>query len=170
MVEKPDEVTGVVLAGGESTRFGGRGDNKAVAEYEGETFIERVVGSLTQTAPISNVVVVVRNQEQSDELARFLENTGFIYDDHDYSGPVAGIFGAVNEASAPWMFVCGCDMPFVSTSAVSWICDKGEDYDAVVPVDRCRDICHPLHALYRRDALAGVKPSLDKHGSMSMSM
>jgi len=156
--ERGKEVAGVVLAGGESRRFGGDEEDKAVAGFEGETFIERTVGALRSVT--GSVFVAVRNAEQERMLRRALDGADgvvFARDSDGFEGPVAGILGAAEASSSRWLFVCACDMPSVSEEAVTWTVERRcPGCDAVVPHDG-EPRPQPLHSLYRRESLLGIK-------------
>lgn len=164
MTDKRDagDTVGVVLAGGDSTRFGGSNDNKAIATLNGDTFIERIavtVDTLSQNPP----TVAVRNGEQRDEIDRFLNRrVRYVYDEPSFSGPVGGLFAAAEKADARWLFVCACDMPLISREAVSWLFGKLRESnenslpDALVVLDE-EGKPEPLHSIYRREALLELK-------------
>ncbi|EMA06295.1 molybdenum cofactor guanylyltransferase [Haloferax denitrificans] len=172
--DAPD-ATAVVLAGGESTRFGH--GHKALATLDGEPLIRRVVGTLravTGRPPI----VAVRTADQRERLAAALPTTWdvrFVRDDPSLSGPLAGVAAAADAVTTPWLFVAGCDMPLLEPHAVAALFERAASRDgdrgdgeharsvssnddrgrlkppAVVPVSgHGRE---PLHALYRRAAV-----------------
>jgi len=162
------DATAVVLAGGESTRFGP--GHKALATLDGEPLIRRVVGTLravTGRPPI----VAVRTADQRERLAAALPrdwDARFVRDDPGLSGPLAGVTAAADTVTTPWLFVAGCDMPLLEPHAVAALfeCAARRDGDpgrsatadgyrldppAVVPVSEHGH--EPLHALYRRSAV-----------------
>ena len=152
------DVTGVVLAGGESRRFGGDGEDKAFASFGGETFIESTVGALRSVT--GSVVVAVRNAKKEKVIGRALngaDGVAVARDSDGFEGPVAGVLGAAEASSSRWLFVCACDMPSVSEEAVSWTVEKRRPgCDAVVLHD-VGSRPQPLHSLYRRESLLEVK-------------
>lgn len=160
MTSETDAVAGIVVAGGESTRYGER--NKLLVRFDDRPLVERVVaavGSVTATPP----VVVVRNQDQRAAIDAALESgieRRYTFDDPACDGPLGGIAGGLAEIDEPWAFVCAGDMPLVSAGALAWLEDRRTaSTDAVVPV---RDgVLEPLHALYACDPLRRELPSLD---------
>jgi Molybdopterin-guanine dinucleotide biosynthesis protein A len=88
-------VRGVVLAGGDSTRFAD-GD-KAVARIAGEPVISRTVTAL-QAATQREPVIVVGTQKERATYATAVEGTDvrFVFDAPAYDGPLAGIVGAAS--------------------------------------------------------------------------
>ncbi|QPV63575.1 molybdenum cofactor guanylyltransferase [Halosimplex litoreum] len=154
-------VRGVVLAGGRSTRFGDA--DKAVATLEGRPLVARVVDAVAETTERPPILSVATD-EQGERLANALGDRAVepVRDDPSLSGPLAGVAAAAAATDAPWLFVCGCDMPLVSPASVGALRARlaasaddraGErgDADAVVPVVDGYD--QPLHALYRRGAV-----------------
>lgn len=157
-------VTGVVLAGGDSRRFGD--ENKALATYRGETFIERAVGPLlavTDRPPL----VVTRNVTQRRTLAEQLPTSEitFVTDVDAYQGPLAGLVAAVTAASTPWLFVAGCDMPLLAPDAISWLGDYLEPGVDAVTVETTGGR-EPLHAFYRRSAVRQAVASLPSRAGL----
>lgn len=161
MIE-PSEVRGVVLAGGDSTRFDG--GNKAFAELDGRPLVAhavRAVDAVTAQVP----VVGVRSAAQRARVRAALPGSSrvrVVRDVEGLSGPLAGIYAAAEVAATPWLFVCGCDMPLVSTHSIAGLraVDGVERASAVVPRVDGRD--QPLHALFRRRWLLDVRPHLER--------
>lgn len=148
-----EQVTGVVLAGGESTRFGE--PNKAVARIDDAPLIRRVVDTV-RTAFRNAPVVAVRSRSQRDRVRNALadpDDVQFVFDADDFEGPIAGTIAASRAVQTPWMFVTGCDMPLLDEEAIAAVWEaRGTDADAVVPVD-ADGRPEPLHAGYRRSAI-----------------
>lgn len=147
-------VTGVVLAGGQSTRF--RGQNKATATLEGEPLLERVVSTLAM-ATSRRPVVSVRTAEQRRTYADILSTpVDFVFDLSTFEGPLAGLFAALKKIHTPWACVCGCDMPLLSRVAVEWLmtylpaADESETPPAALALRYPDGAVEPLHTLYRR--------------------
>lgn len=166
MIE-PSEVRGVVLAGGDSTRFDG-GD-KALAELDGRPLLAhavKAVDAATATAP----VVGVRSPAQRDRVrAALLEpsRVRVTRDVEELAGPLAGLYAAAEVVTTPWLFVCGCDMPLVTADSIAGLCavDGVERASAVVPRVDGRD--QPLHALFGRQRLLDVRPRLGDGDGLS---
>lgn len=162
-----DEVTGVILAGGQSRRFGDA--NKAVASLEGTPLLQRVLDAVRAGTPTDPVVAVrtAAQRRQYEGVLRSPEDVHFAFDDTTFRGPVAGVYGALERIETPWFFATGCDMPLLSPAAISWLRTQGggDASDAVVPVHE-EDGVEPLHALYRRTAVASVRGSLPSEVGM----
>ncbi|MFB6308112.1 MAG: molybdenum cofactor guanylyltransferase [Haloarculaceae archaeon] len=149
----PLDLTPVVLAGGGSTRFAD-GD-KALAEIGGQPMLARVVAR-TRAMTHERTMVAVNTSERAQRyrtaLADWTAAVGFVTDLDDFAGPMAGLAAAVERAGTEWLFVCGCDQPFVSSALVERLADHvTDDVEIVVPATDGET--HPLGALYRRTAV-----------------
>jgi molybdenum cofactor guanylyltransferase len=131
-------ITGAVLAGGRSVRFG---RNKALHQLGGRRFIEHAVESLS---PFCDPVLVVVN-----EVAPYLD-LGFtlVRDIIPHQGPLGGIYTALVFSINDWVFVKATDMPFLVPELASMVIEARKGFDAVVP--RLDDYYEPLLALYHR--------------------
>src|SRR2546429_5821648 len=98
------KVTGVIQAGGQSTRMGGR--PKALIELGGRPIIERVVAAL---APAVDAMLVVTN---TPELYAFLElpMIADVYPDH---GSPGGIHSRLKAAAGPAGLYVALRMPLL---------------------------------------------------------
>jgi molybdopterin-guanine dinucleotide biosynthesis protein A len=133
----------VVLAGGDSRRFGGR--DKALARVSGEPML-RLVSQAAAEVTDAPPVVAVRTAERAQTYSGMLETAEFVTDAPQPNGPIGGVEAALDHTTADWLFVCGCDMPHLAPSAIDWLFDHRGPAPAVVP--RSGDWYHPLHAWY----------------------
>lgn len=154
----PDRTHGVVLAGGDSTRFGEK--DKALANFEGEPLVSRAVSVLRQatgTLPI----LAARSDERAATLLEALPRLPTVSDDAMFEGPIAGLFAAAEAVSTPWIVVTGCDMPLVSEAAVRTLCDHADrGVDAVVPSDAGH--AEPLFGAYRTASIRDHRPDVSR--------
>lgn len=162
-------VSGIVLAGGQSRRFGE--EDKAVAVLDGSTFIERTVEAVCD-ATDDRPIVAVNDDEQHTTVLSTLESNvdpRFAFDAPSFEGPLSGLYGALPYVDNEWLFVTGCDMPRLSPAAVAWLAGHLRTTDsssgALVPV-HFDGGCEPLHAFYRRDAVADVQGGLWSDASL----
>ncbi|MFU8819168.1 MAG: NTP transferase domain-containing protein [Desulfurivibrio sp.] len=146
MTEQP--VTGVVLAGGRSSRFG---SNKALALYRGRPLIahatEVLAGLFARRLLITN----------TPEEYAFLDwpMTG---DLTPGAGPLAGIQAALEQLETERAFITACDMPRLDPELIRRLCACPGDWDVVLPAPGGRR--EPLHALYHRRILPEVDAAL----------
>ncbi|WP_132056748.1 molybdenum cofactor guanylyltransferase [Halorussus amylolyticus] len=151
---------GVVLAGGRSTRFGGR--DKAVADLAGVPMIRRVADRL---APVVDSLVVNCRTDQreavADAMAGYDRPVSFAIDPDPDEGPMAGIRTGLRATTAAYAAVVACDMPFVDPALVAHLFERADGRDAAVP--RPDEWFETTHAVYRADAMADAcEAALDR--------
>jgi molybdopterin-guanine dinucleotide biosynthesis protein A len=142
------KVTGVVQAGGKSTRMGG--NPKALIELGGRSIVERVVAALT---PVVDDVLVVTN---TPELYAFLglPMVADVYPDH---GSLGGIYSGL-RAAGEIAFTVACDMPFLHPDVVRLVVGRAGEGDVVIP--RVGEQWETMHAAYGRACLAPIEARL----------
>ncbi len=142
-------VTGVILAGGKSTRLP---PDKALMPVDGKRLIEHVAGVLGDAC--DNVIMVTDRPEAYSFLG-----LPAVADRYPGRGPLAGIHAALKVAPTPFVFVSACDMPFISVDLIRFSVSVAAGYDAVVPYpDGERP--EPAHALYGQTCLPHVERCL----------
>jgi molybdopterin-guanine dinucleotide biosynthesis protein A len=129
-----DNITGVVLAGGKSSRMG---QNKALLPFHDKPLIEIVAEKLASI--FSRVVLSVSDPNAFPHIG-----LPRIVDRYPERGPMGGIT-SVLESGEKNTFCVACDMPFLNTALIERICTFAKS-DAVVPV--WHDRPEVLHALY----------------------
>lgn len=142
-------VTGVILAGGVSSRMGG--GNKALLLRNGVPLIEwvyRVMAGLFQ-----EVIVVTNSPEQYPFLS-----CRKVPDLYPGKGVFAGIHSGLMHSSEPAIFTVACDMPNLNAALIRHICSRSEGVDLVIPATAKG--FEPLHALYRRSCLPALEELL----------
>jgi molybdopterin-guanine dinucleotide biosynthesis protein A len=141
-------VTGVILAGGSSSRMG---SNKALLPCPGGLFIETVH---RQLADIFSDVLLVTNTPDHYAFLRCRTVTDLI----PGAGPLAGIHGALSHCTTPYIFVVACDMPWLQAAMIRHLVAAAAGYDVVIPHgDKGQEA---LHAVYGKGALPAVTQAL----------
>jgi molybdopterin-guanine dinucleotide biosynthesis protein A len=147
--------SGIVLAGGRSTRFG---REKSLELVEGKRMICRAIDSIC--GAVDEVIISVRDERQRDLLVPFVGSYRFVFDQVEGIGPIAGLSSAFKEAKGDYAVVVACDMPYVSIDAIELLFRRAEGHDAAVP-RHDNGLVEPLHAVYRRasmiDAIAASR-------------
>jgi molybdopterin-guanine dinucleotide biosynthesis protein A len=142
------KVTGVVQAGGKSTRMGG--NPKALIKLGGCSIVERVVAALT---PAVDDVLVVTN---TPELYAFLglPMVADVYPDH---GSLGGIYSGL-RAAGEIAFTVACDMPFLHPAVIRLVIERAGEGDVVIP--RVGAQLETMHAAYGQACLAPIEARL----------
>ena len=140
-----EEVTGIILAGGKSSRFG---SNKALSRIDGDRLIERLcraVGSVT-----GRMMLITHTPEDYAFLK--LESRKDLV---PRCGPIGGIYTALRTADTPLCLCVACDMPFVRPEFLEYMVERSSGYDVVVPVNHGRE--EPLCAVYRETCVPAIE-------------
>jgi molybdopterin-guanine dinucleotide biosynthesis protein A len=142
-------VTGVIQAGGKSTRMGG--EPKALLELGGRRIVERVLDAI---APVVDDVLIVTN---TPELYGFLglPMVADVYPDH---GSLGGIFTGLGAARGEAAFTVACDMPFLHPEVARLVVERAGEGDVVIP--RVGAQLETLHALYAKACLPSIETRL----------
>jgi molybdopterin-guanine dinucleotide biosynthesis protein A len=136
-----DGMTGVVLAGGRSTRMG---RNKALLECGGARIIERLLDTIR---PHFREIAIVAN-----DAGPYAYLGVPVWPDRiPGKGALGGIYTAVSRSTSAQTFCVACDMPFPNGAAIAYLRDLATGYDAVVP--RTADGYQPLHAVYGKTCI-----------------
>jgi len=138
-------MTGVILAGGESTRMG---KNKAFIEINGTRIIDRTVSLFRE---IFDDVLLVTNRP----LDYLSLNVRIVTDLVPGKGSLGGIYTGLFFSSSPKAFFVGCDMPFLDKRVIEYFLSLAQTADIVV--QRTKDYWEPLHAIYPRTLLKPIE-------------
>jgi molybdopterin-guanine dinucleotide biosynthesis protein A len=143
-------LTGAILAGGKSLRYG---CNKALETFAGKSLIEHAVVSLSG---FCDPVLVVAN-----DLVPYLHLRAILVQDVVMEqGPLGGIYTALLFSPHDWVFTKATDMPFLTKELVKMMGALRGGCDAVVPL--LNDRVEPLLALYSRRCLPSIAAAIEK--------
>jgi len=118
-----DNITGVILAGGKSSRME---INKSFLKLGNQTIIEKIVNLMKS---LFKKVIIITN---SPEEYRFLQSP-FYEDVYKWKGPLSGIHSALIHSTTEKVFVISCDVPLMSAEMIKYIVD----YKSSKPVKFC---------------------------------
>ena len=144
-------VTGVILAGGLSTRYGGL--PKGLERVRGVRIIDRVRAALEPV--VDDLLLVANDADASDWLPGVRCESDVLRD----VGSVAGIHAALVHAGSPALVVAW-DMPFVTTALLRALRDAGQGADVAVPESDSRRGLEPLCAYYGPACIAAIERRL----------
>lgn len=131
------DISAILLAGGASSRMGGR--NKAFLKIGGETIIQREIDVLERI--FDKIIIVTNDFEHYGHLGKpiFSDiNPGY--------GSLGGIFTGLNRCSTDYGFIFACDMPFLNQEVICYICKRSYGHDLTIP--RIGGYLEPVHAVY----------------------
>ncbi len=140
-------MTGVVLIGGKSERFG---SDKVFSQFKGKPLIEHVVDTIQ---PLFHEIILIGH------IRKGLEDFRVAEDIRPGCGPLGGIYTALMATDEEYCFVCATDMPNLNTGLISHMISQTDGHDIVMPVwSKGRE---PLHAVYRRSLISSIATLLD---------
>jgi len=145
-------VSGIVLAGGQSSRLGA---DKSFINVNGQSLIEHIVAKLTRLS--DDVIIVTNSPDEYDHLEARL--VGDIYPG---KGALGGIYSGLRAAANAYGLVVACDMPFLDLNLLRYMIILAREHDVVIP--RIRGLTEPLHAIYSKNCLEPIDRLLARGG------
>lgn len=150
------DISGVVLAGGANSRFGGKTKSNEIIGNE------RIITSILKAIrPVFNELIIVTNNPEE-----FSDITGCVFTGDLFlrKGPLGGIHAAMKVSSGEAMFVFAGDMPFLNQEL---ILSQARDFvddpaDALIPI--VKEYPEPLHSIYSK-SLCGKLEDLLGNGT-----
>ncbi len=144
--------TGVILAGGQNSRFSGR--NKALLEIGGTRILDRICDVF---ADLFEEIIIVSNDPFSCADRDLLIVTDIFPVRSSLTGIHTGLFSAARDK----VFFTACDAPFLKKELVQTVLDHMDDrFDVTVPETAAG--FEPLCAVYSKTCLDAVSRHLSR--------
>lgn len=147
------QFTLAINAGGQSSRMG---TDKALLDMGGKPMIERI---LEQTAELGDPLLVTNTPERFAYL-----NLPLVGDRFPGTGPLGGLYTALQAAPHPYIIALACDMPFVNRPLLEFMMTQAEAFEAVVPrlaTDGGTAEAEPFRAIYSKACLDPIQQALE---------
>jgi molybdopterin-guanine dinucleotide biosynthesis protein A len=152
-----DQITGIVLAGGQGRRMGGV--DKGLVELDGRPMVAHV---LARFAPQVTDVLINANQNL-DRYAAF--GVPVVPDAvGGFAGPLAGLHAGLTRATRDYAATAPCDSPFLPADLVARLHAALAAHGAQLAVAKTLDQPHPVFCLVRRNVLPHLAEFLDGGG------
>ncbi len=147
-----NDVTGFILAGGESKRLG---RDKRTLSIGGQTLLAKAQELLKNVFGEEPFVV-------GDNLVNFGINPNrVIHDARPNCGPLGGLVASLEKSPSEWILVLAVDMPFLEKTDIQEMLKAGrEQYDVLTLSADGRP--EPLAALYKNTTLPFWRERLNK--------
>ncbi|MEC4768575.1 molybdenum cofactor guanylyltransferase MobA [Halomonas sp. CUBES01] len=134
------DLTGMILAGGEGRRMGGR--DKGLEPFAGLP----LVGHVVQRFDGRVAELLINANRNADAYGLFADHV--IADaEGGFKGPLMGIYSGLRAAKTPWLLVAPCDSPALPDDLVARMIAGIGEHDIGVAFDGER--LHPVVALLR---------------------
>jgi len=148
-MDKISDVSGIILAGGLSTRIG---RDKGGLTLGGSPLGQRVVETI---GSIFEEVIYVTNDPMNAPAGPRIK---LAKDEVPHLGPLGGILAGLRVSDASRSFIVGYDMPFATKAVIDFLVRYAPGADAVVV--RRDDKLEPLHAVYSRTCISAISEQL----------
>jgi molybdopterin-guanine dinucleotide biosynthesis protein A len=136
MKDKSD-ITGIILAGGRSSRMG---TDKGLLDLNGKAFITYSIDALS---PFVSKILIISDNDAYDAF-----NVERVEDIIKDSGPLAGIFTGLNKSKTTYNLVLSCDIPLVQSNVLNMLIEAQDDHHDIVQIES-NGRAMPLIALYK---------------------
>ena len=149
MIDKKN-ITGIILAGGKSTRMG---EDKGFLLFENKPFIQYSIDALK---PLVSKIIIVSDDSDYDVFGLKRVN-----DITKNAGPVAGICSGLEASSTEYNLILSCDIPLINSEILQKLIDAIDDTSEIIQVES-RAKSMPLIALYKKQILSTFKALLQE--------
>ena len=141
-----NQITGMILAGGQGRRMGGV--DKGLKTFRGKRLVDHAFERL---APQVAGVIINANQN----LSAYRELGVRVVSDaiEGYAGPLAGLHAGLSVSKRPYLATVPCDSPFLPADLVVRLYSHLDDAGAEIAVAKTGDQAHPVFSLVRRGVL-----------------
>lgn len=148
------QITGIVLAGGKSTRFG---KDKALVQVNGKSLLENAVDICSEFCS----TILISSNQRVHQVSEFK----IVPDEFPGCGPIGGIYSGLKHSETAWNLVLSVDAPVVEKEFIRYLISMINNSEAVVPVSINGK--EPLIALYKKSGLPEIKKRIqDKNYKM----
>ncbi len=152
------DITGLILAGGQGTRMGGC--DKGLQTLHGRPLAAAVIERL---APQVGALLINANRNLECYAAfgypvlSDSRETGW----GAFPGPLAGLHAGLGQCATPWLLSVPCDVPDLPADLVARLAEALGEAGCRLAVASSAGRSHPVIALLHRDLLAGLTGYLD---------
>ena len=147
MKHKKHSITGTILAGGTNSRF--EGQNKAFINIAGKPIVKNTYLILKS---LFKQIIIVTNQPE--KYANF--DADIVSDIFSVKSSLTGIHSGLFYAKFPFVFVTGCDMPFLKKELIQALVHQIKPHlDIIIP--ETKKGFEPLCALYSKKMLSAIE-------------
>ena len=145
-------MTGIILAGGRSSRLG---QDKSFVDIGGQPLMNRVINNLKNVC--EEIIIVTKKPERFFPLISKFK-VKITVDLLPFKAGLIGIYSGMIKSGHKYNFVCGVDMPFISTEVIKYLAQQARGFDAAVPVTETG--LEPLCAVYSRTCLKVIQEQI----------
>lgn len=153
MPTKTQNITAVILAGGQGSRLGGL--DKGLVKLNKVPLVKHLIDRIQPQ--VSDIIISANRNLKS------YSDFGFpVYEDDvaDYAGPLAGILKALQQSKNEWLLTVPADSPFVPSDLAQRLSENIKDNKVVIPHDGKH--LHPTFALIHKSLASSLESFLQQ--------
>lgn len=142
-------ITGIILAGGKSSRMG---TDKGLLKLNDSSFIEKIASTLK---PFVNEIIIVSDHKEHDAF-------GFkrIEDFYKDAGPLSGLLSGLYKSKTQDNIILSCDIPFISEELIEQLVNNSSE-EALINQIECEGKTMPLIATYKKQCWLPIHKALE---------
>ncbi len=156
--------SGVVLAGGSSTRLG---VDKGLRLLAGRPLVNHIVEGIR--GHVDEVIVVVASEEQRENYLQAVDGVLVVTDMYPEGSPLVGLMTGLSFCRYPYAFAVACDMPFIYDEAIEMLFVEAEGHEGAV-FEKPNGWIEPLAAVYHVDTALREAERLYREGDLRVRM
>lgn len=137
MIDKK-HITGIILAGGKSSRIG---SDKGFVLLKNKPFIQHIIEAVQ---PLVDEIIIVSNNPDYDIF--MLKRVNDLMED---SGPLAGLYTGLHYSNTKNNLVLSCDVPFINTETLRKLTEQKEENADIIQLES-KGKTMPLIAMYKK--------------------
>jgi molybdopterin-guanine dinucleotide biosynthesis protein A len=147
---KNENVTGIVLSGGKSSRLG---TEKGLKIYGSKPLVSYSIAALE---PLCSEILLSANYEL-EIYSKF--GLKIVQDEIRGIGPLGGLLACLKQSQTRFNLVLSCDIPFVETDLLKYLLAQIDNEQVVVPVHG-DGVVEPLCGYYNTNVISQIEESL----------
>lgn len=149
-MEASKNITGIILAGGKSSRMG---TDKGFLKLNGKLFIEHIINVLS---PFVSELIIVSNNSEYD-VFNVKRTNDLIVD----AGPLAGLYSGLKTSTSEKNIVLSCDIPLIHSEIIELLVAQIENDSEIIQIES-NGKTMPLIALYNKSCENKFEALLNK--------
>ena len=142
--------TGIILAGGKSSRMG---EDKGLALLNGKPMIQHIIEALENS--VSDIIIISNNTAYSE--FGYPVYSDIIKD----KGPVGGIYTGLSHSNTDKNICLSCDVPLISSEFITWLLERSGDSNVTLP--KHKNKVHQMIGVYQKSVLPKFKESTENN-------
>lgn len=155
-----NDISGVILAGGDNKRF--NGITKSNLVVEGEIIISRMLEVISSI--FDEIIIVTNTPEEFTPYTRY----AIVSDLFKNTGPLAGIHAAIKASNKKAVFVFAGDMPYLDRDLIMNQIDLYRKSGSRILVPKIANFIEPLHAIYNNSVLNEIESFLTENSNRAV--